>query len=132
MRQDLDGIARAADRIRKGSRVLFNPSGTANRLINVLPGAAAAGGVGVGSMPVVLLALSTPALANASARLMTNPKFVRWVGQSTRIPAQRLPGHIARLANTLEDDPDALEAANQFIDFLTAGPQSTQASQVTQ
>jgi hypothetical protein len=120
LRTDLDKIAATAARIRESSAVLANPSGTAPRLVNVAGTVGAGGIAAISGSPVLILgALGLPAASNVAARLMTNPKFVKWVAKSTEIDPARLPGHIARLSATLGDDAQALEDAQEFIGLLT-------------
>lgn len=97
MRRELDEIAAVAANIREGSKVFANPSGTAQAaathmtagaaLISVLTGNfALAGGIaaGVGG-------------SNLSARLMTNPDFVRFLAGSTRVPVEQVPAQLNQL-----------------------------------
>jgi hypothetical protein len=97
MRADLDRIAQVAANLREGAKVFPNPSGTAQAAASYttaggfalalltgqfVPAAWIAGGVGV---------------ANASGRLMTNPKFVHWLAKATREPVEQLPAQLNNL-----------------------------------
>lgn len=119
LKNDLDKIAGATSSIREGSRVLANPSGTAARAANIGSAGFAAGSILSGNT-VIPIALATTALsANLGARLMTNPKFVKWLAQGTEIPVSRLPAHITRLANTLGQDPEYNEAVQELIGIFS-------------
>ena len=115
-RNDMDQIARAASNIRDGSTVFRNPSGTggaaaqataaatmATSILSGHPGTAAAVAGGVGA-------------ANLSARLMTNPSFVRWLARQTTVPMHGFPSQVAILANMADrnGDDDLGQAAKLF------------------
>ena len=118
LRDDLDTIASATQRIREGSRVLANPAGTAPRLINV--GGGVLGVASLATMNPILIAMGVggPVFANLMARGVTNPKFIRWLAEGVKLPAQRVPGHITRLLTAASDDPDLMRAAEEFLGEL--------------
>lgn len=96
-RADLDKIAKVASNINVGSKVFANPSGTAQVV-------AATGGVTAfvvslltGQAGVAAAIAGGAGLANMQARLMTNPKFVRWLAKSTSAPAEQLPAQLNAL-----------------------------------
>lgn len=111
MRADLDGLARASDRIRVSSKAFANPSGTG--------GVAMGGAMILGAIASTLtghfgagagLAAAIPS-ANGAAHLLTNPKFVRWLAQSTKIQPAGIGAHIGRLgAIAAESDPATRDA----------------------
>lgn len=108
--ESMDKIARVASNIKDGSKVYANPSGTANRAAAIsyftsLPAAGAVGAMGAGPMPLVGLVLSGLA-ANGGARLMTNPKFVRWLANSTSAPRGAA---MASLQVMAQSDPDVAD-----------------------
>lgn len=112
--RDMDRIARVAENIRDGSRVLANPSGTANRAAAITYGASLAGALATGQAQVAGgLALSGVA-ANLLARSLTNPRVVRWFAQATAAPV----GSAVAQAQTLRqigeraEDPEIIELAN--------------------
>ena len=111
--RDMDKISRVAERIRNGSRVFANPSGTANRATAIgyygsLAGATGAAAVGAGATPLAFLVMGGLS-ANAAARLMTNPKLVSWLARATEMPASALPQQVVLLKQAMRDDPDAQE-----------------------
>lgn len=106
-REDMNQIAKVAANLREGSEVFRNPSGTARQqalwsttggfVLSVLTGrvdVAAGIAAGVGG-------------ANLTARLMTNPRFVRWLAQSTRHPTAHTPSLINQLAQEARKTGDA-------------------------
>lgn len=111
--RDMDRIASVAERIRDGGQAIANPSGTARQgaqfaywgglggsLITGQVGAAL--GLGIGGVG-----------ANLGARLMTNPRWVKWLAKSTDLPVGALPAQINALKRiaTENSDPDIAEAA---------------------
>jgi hypothetical protein len=112
-RQDLDTIARVTANIRDGAKVFRNPSGTEQA-------AAQAGTVGgalvaliTGRLDVLAGIGATVGGANLSARLMTNPDFVRWLATASKFPAGAYGQQVAQLANIAArtEDADLAEAA---------------------
>ena len=101
--KNIDQIAKTARIIREGSKALANPSGTASQSANIGAGMLAAGGI----IDPKFLAVAATAFVsnNALARLMTSPKFVRFLAESTRIPTKRLPGLITRLDANIQNEP---------------------------
>lgn len=105
MRSDLDKIAKVASNVRDGSKVFANPSGTA-------AGAASSGqtwGTAAAAFMAVLTghpeygaaaiagSAATAGASNATARLMTSPKFVHWLAKSTRAPVEQIPAQLNQL-----------------------------------
>lgn len=108
-RENMDTVARVAANLRDGAQVFRNPSGTAQATVqqgtvfgfvmSLVTGNFGAAGViagGVGS-------------ANLSARLMTNPTFVRWLATNSRVPSERIPIALNQLAQQAQGDPDIEE-----------------------
>lgn len=98
MRSDLDQIAKVAANIREGSKVFANPSGTARNVVTY--GVAGSAGASVISLlfggnilPLASIGGGL-ATANGAARLMTNPKFVSWLADATRVPVEQLPAQL--------------------------------------
>lgn len=105
MAGDLDAIARASASVREASQALPNPSGTAGGTANIAALSAAGGAAFAGDVTTPLVIGGLAVTTNGGARLMSNPKFVNWLAQTTRMPVARLPGQIARLATVAEDVP---------------------------
>lgn len=122
--QNVNKLARMADSIRSGSKVFANPPGTAKQtaLGVTLGGTGLIAGQNVmqGNLKDAAIAVaSTLALAGANnllARMMTNPKAVRWLARNT----ERDSGDIAGQINTLlqigkeEDDDEMVELAQRL------------------
>lgn len=109
---DMDKIARVAERIRTGSKVFANPSGTANRAaaIGFYGGLPVAGGAALMGHPMPLAGMILSGLgANAAARMMTNPRLVSWLARATEMPTSALPQQVVVLKQIAKDDPDAAE-----------------------
>lgn len=104
LRKGLDSIAKVAGNIRSGSKVFANPSGTG-------PAIALSSGAG-GAVLAALLGRPEVAggivagmgVANASARLMSNPTFVKWLASDLRRPREQIPAQIQALIRA-ESEP---------------------------
>lgn len=120
--KDLNKIASVANRIKEGSGVLRNPSGSV------------AGGIAAGywgSLGLSILSMNIPAIAklaatgagaNAMARVMTNPKAVRWLAKATDLPVGALPAQLPALQRIAAEDNDSDVAA--LSDALLEAQQS--------
>ena len=111
--RDMDAIAASAARVRAGNQTLPNPSGSA-----VVAGQTTAfGALAYGAMTMNPTAIGGAAgglaLANLGARALTNPKAVKWLAQTTRLPAAALPSQIAALASMAKEDPELAELYQQ-------------------
>lgn len=126
-RQDMDKIARMADRIREGSAVFRNTSGT-GRLISLITqsagAASTAGGLlGTGRPGAAAAVLATAAggaaLANGVSRLMTSPGFVRWVAKNGEKPIGELipQARLLREIAEREDNKDLDAFADQLESY---------------
>lgn len=119
LKTDLDTVARVAARIRESANTLPNPSGTATNIANIITLSSGLTGVFTGNLPVAATAAGYAGLNYSMSRLMASPKFVRWLAQATRIPAERLPAHITRLSNALRnEDLEIKEAAQVYLEAL--------------
>lgn len=118
--EDMEVIARVASKMRDMDDVLINPSGTAGKLIGggtLLAGGGAAG-VGNALLPG---GIAVVALTNRSAQhLLSSPKVVKWLAQSTRIKPEGRAAHIAKLA-TIRGSLDAVQrdAVDELEESLT-------------
>jgi hypothetical protein len=131
-RQDMDKIARMTDRIRQGSAVFRNPSGS-GRLISLITQSAgtassAASALAAGSpllaAGIVTSSASLAAAFNGLGRLMTSPGFVRWVAQNGEKPVGELISQAQTLRRIAESEgnDDVAEFAEQLE--ATKRPQS--------
>lgn len=119
-RENLDTIARAAHRIKEGSKSMANPSGTGQMVTNVGTAASAGTAAVTGNMPALSLVLGGVALNNGAARLMTSPKFVQWLARAST--TNNLPAHIARLTAVAET-PEQAEAIAELLSTITKNPE---------
>lgn len=94
MKGDLDQIAKVASNIREGSKVFANPSGTAQATSNQMTAGAAVLSALTGNWHVAGGIVGGVAAANGAARLMTNPKVVHWLAESSRVPIEQLPAQL--------------------------------------
>jgi hypothetical protein len=132
-RKDLDEVAKYSSNLKEASDVLANPSGTAARGLSAsvlyyamgLPagtavGAAVGGGAtALAGGAVAAAGITGGILTNRQVALMLNsPRFVNWLATGSRIPAARLPGHIARLGTIAGNDPELAEALATYAETL--------------
>lgn len=113
-RSNMDQVAAVAANLRSGSKVFRNPSGTGQAV-----GLASAAGAFFGSLfsghPATAgVVAGGVGSANLSARLMTNPNFVKWLAISTKAPVSAAPALINNLAQQgkKKNDPDLTAAAD--------------------
>lgn len=128
LRDDLDTIARIASTGRQEKRAFANPSGTAGQLLGmtmlfgtagfaarqVMEGDIGGAAMTAGSMGAVAGG------ANLAARLMTNPKFVHWLAESTKIAPNGFSAHLGKLgAIAATSDPDTRQAILTYMQGFT-------------
>lgn len=110
LRKSLDQIASTAERIKEGSKVFANPSGTAPAI--ALAGLAGSAGTALatGNIGTAAGLLGSAASANLTARLMTNPRFVSWLARATQIrnPETAVQA-IQSLGKTMQGEPDDVQ-----------------------
>jgi len=123
--QDMDAIVKSAQNLRKSGKYLMNTSGTARQsqftslfsAVASIPGliaggatqSAIAGGIAAGAA-----AVGSAGIANLSARLMTNPKFVRWLATTTKLPPKVGAAQVDLLAKANRDDEDIQQFAEVY------------------
>lgn len=128
--KNLEKIARTADRFKASSKSMENTSGTGQFTANV--GTIAGGGaaLGTGNLPVFGLIMGGIAANSGASRLMTNPRFVRWLANSG--DAKSLPAHISVLAGIAESEGLEVEVS-ELLDLLkSAGEPNTQQNSTQQ
>lgn len=113
---DMNKIARTAELIREGSRVLANPSGTAGAVVGPATYASVAGSLAAGKYGFATGVLSAGLLSNLGSRLFTSPKYVSWLAKNIDAPPNAVPGAIASLISIAEnnDDKDLAEIAKKL------------------
>ncbi|HHA2740079.1 TPA: hypothetical protein ACOFBV_001274 [Stenotrophomonas maltophilia] len=122
--KNLQTIAKATSRIREGSKVFANPSGTSSRdaLITQVTGtistagALAATGNAGAALVTILGSLGNAANANWMARFMTSPKYVNWLARTSEKPTGELVSQLQVLRGIAERsrDPEIVQAANDI------------------
>lgn len=117
LRRDLDAIAQTSARIRQARQFLANPSGTAAAQTNTQALMLGAGSIAAGNFTIPALMAGGFASSDAAARLMTNRRFVRWLAQSTKTPAERLPSYLGRLTGTVNNQDS--QYAQDVQEYLT-------------
>lgn len=115
---NMDKVARVAERIKNGSEVFKNPSGTANRAAAIAYPATIGGLVMTGQAGAAGLAVAGGVAANSLARAMTNPRFVAWLARSTDMPVGALPAQINVLKRMSAENDD--ESIAEVADALSA------------
>lgn len=107
-RETLDAFARTAERIKRGSQVLANPSGTAAAAFNLqqwvgIGGTGVMGSALTGNIAPAAIAMGSLGMTNITARLMTNPTFVKWLSRSTQVGPEKWLQQGQRLAISVTD-----------------------------
>jgi len=129
--RNMETIAKATSRIRDGSKVFANPSGTGGRVALVgqvagtagTAGASLAMGNAAGAFLAVGGSLIGAGIANAAARLMTSPKYVNWLARTSEKPAGELVSQLQVLRGIAERsrDQEMVEMAEKATAEVTAG-----------
>lgn len=105
-RQDMDALARVASNLRAGSQVFRNPSGTAQASAQQLTAGAAAISLLTGQFETAATIGGVAGMANLTSRLMANPRFVRWLAQSTKTPQGSYAAQVNLLAQMARSSGD--------------------------
>lgn len=127
--RNMETIAKATSRIREGSKVFANPSGTAGR--EALIGQIATTGAGAGTAlamgnagaAFITLAssLGSSAVANGLAKAMTSPKYVNWLARTSEKPTGEILSQLQVLRGIAERsrDQDVAEVADEIERHLS-------------
>lgn len=113
-RANLDKLSRVADRITSVDR-FANPSGTAQQNLAALF-------LG-GSFLSPLTAIGAALTANVTARLMNNPRFVKWLTKATELKSvtpRSINGTIDKLKEVAQKETSISEDIAQYLGVLTA------------
>ena len=108
--KDMDAIAASAARIRGANQTLPNPSGSAVVAGQTTAFGALAYSAISGNVPAAAAVGGSLLASNGMARAMASPRFVKWLAQTTRMPAAAAPSQLSILASMAKDDPDIAEA----------------------
>lgn len=114
----------------KGVEKVANTSNTGRVMITwmtvqALGGAlagAAVGGDAEGGLAGAGAAVFAPRMA---AKLITSPKFVRWLGTAVK-DANGIGGHIGRLTSIAKDDPELRDEIGAYLEVLTGKERAVQ------
>ncbi len=118
--KDMNAIAKVTERFREAGRVFANPSGTARAIANVGLGTSVVTSLLGGQFKTAGTILGVALAANLSAGAFTNPKFVHFLAQATRVPAARVPSLVTRLGSQLASEPEAVQVEiAHFLDSLS-------------
>jgi hypothetical protein len=105
-RADMDAVAKFAANLREGSQVFRNPSGTAQAAAQYTTAGAFVMAALTGNVGAAAAVGGAVVGANRMAALMTKPEFVKWLAQTTKVPAGALPAQVNALSKLAEGDPD--------------------------
>ncbi|SAL09319.1 hypothetical protein AWB69_00021 [Caballeronia udeis] len=130
LRKSLDSIAQTADRIKQGSKVLANPSGSGPVIAATGLVTSVGTALGTGNFKLAAGLLSSAAGANLTARMMTNPRFVSWLARATKIQNPELARQaVLSLGKTMQGEPDDVqEDAQRYADAAANSFQPTSAA----
>lgn len=110
--RNMDVIAKTASKIREGSDVFKNPSGTAPAS-GLIEAGKAAGSLALDIFPKLLFQAKT-------SEIFTNPKVVEWLAKTTKMPKSAAPAAIASLNNIIKgkDGDQAKKDQKKSVDAL--------------
>jgi hypothetical protein len=100
---EVANLAGVASNIRDGSKVFANPSGTSGAAASQMLGVGGVMSALTGNVPAMAGAAGVPIGANLAARFMTNPKNLRMLSQSTRIPPPVATGTLQAISSLFPD-----------------------------
>jgi len=123
VRSDLDTIARVTSIIRESGKTFRNPSGSADRLLGQGFIAGTIGSAIIGNISNLLYLPAVAGGANISAKLFTNPKFINWLAQGTKIGETKgtdgIIEHLGRLGSVMANaDSESRHFINNYLQML--------------
>ena len=98
LRGKIETMGKMAANRREGSQVFANPSGTARQIGLGAWASTLIGGLASGNPMVIAGALATPVIANASARKVTSPTFVKSLAERAKLSPAAGPAALAAAA----------------------------------
>jgi len=110
-KNDIETIAKVSNKIREGSAILANPSGTAGAVVGPATISSVQGSIFAGKFGFAQGVIGLMIQANQAARLFTNPEFVNWLATNSVKPVSNTSAAIATLNKIYEanQDPDIKE-----------------------
>jgi len=133
--KELDNLQFTVQRVKDAAKMSGNPSGTAQSLHSIGWLAAATSASVFGSFEMGFTAVVAPPVL---AKLMTSPKFVRWMAEGTEIISTNpdaMAQHVRRLVQIQLANPelkDGIEAVLQGLQGETAEPLASNMSSSSQ
>ena len=123
MIKDFDNIVKISSIIRQSGKTFKNPSGTADRVVGqgiVLGGGATAF---TGNPAFIGGVLTFIGGANISSRLFTNPSFIKWLAQGTKIASTKgmdgILTHIGKLGTVMGNaDSETRQFIYEYLQML--------------
>ena len=123
MIKDFDNIVKISSIIRQSGKTFNNPSGTADRVVGqgiVLGGGATAF---TGNPAFLVGVLGAIGGANISSRLFTNPSFIKWLAQGTKIASTKgmdgILTHIGKLGTVMGNaDSETRQFIYEYLQML--------------
>ena len=123
MIKDFDNIVKISSIIRQSGKTFKNPSGTADRVVGqgiVLGGGATAF---TGNPAFLVGVLGAIGGANISSRLFTNPSFIKWLAQGTKIASTKgmdgILTHIGKLGTVMGNaDSETRQFIYEYLQML--------------
>ena len=123
MIKDFDNIVKISSIIRQSGKTFKNPSGTADRVVGqgiVLGGGATAF---TGNPAFLVGVLGAIGGANISSRLFTNPSFIKWLAQGTKIASTKgmdgILTHIGKLGTVMGNaDSETSQFIYEYLQML--------------
>lgn len=125
LRRDLDSIARAAERIRVQGNVLRNSSGTAGAGIVTTTALGTAGAVLTGNAPALAGIGGALLTSNLTARLLTSPRFVRWLSKGVNTEPRHLIPHLGQLSAIASQNLELRDDIAAYLEGIS-GPTETE------
>lgn len=129
LRPELDQLTRAAESL-KGMDKLANKSGTVRSMLYAqVGGSAVAALTAPTTIPVTALALAAPW---AAAKLITSPRFVRWLVSETHVANNGPAAQIGRLFMLARANPELKSEIGEYAKTLQAQQNGGQQDQPNQ
>ena len=123
MQKDFKDITKITNFIRQSGRTFKNPSGTADRLVG--QGLFITGGVGflTGNPAFVLAVPLVIGAASTTAKLFTNPSFIKWLAQGIKISenkgADAVIQHLGKLGVVMGNaDSESRQFISEYLEMV--------------
>lgn len=127
--ENMDKIARVAERIKTGSRVYANPAGTSHKAAAYTYWTGLAGSLAAlpltGPVPLIIM-VSGGLTSRALASFFTNPKAVAWLSRNASKPAGSAMAELSLLA---QSDPELAEIEASLRESTRGGQRPPQGPQ---